>query len=408
MKFDSQILEILLKKTDLKFRSMPYIHGGLTALAIAPDFIDWDIIVGAPGMILFDLKPNEIDELDMEDMTLDDVFEYVDKIESGILDDIDNECYEPFFDKQGNGVRGLKNYQEWCKGFLSMAMVVNVMPEESVEPNQTVLAFASILMSSGINDKLPKGIEPVIKEIEKDPVGYFAGCVYAINDFWGTKEEEYENEELIHEDEGDDSFSGTVVRDNPKIQRNDPCPCGSGKKYKKCCGMESASANLDIFSTVNESKGDNILQFPIVKTGKNVKKKCFICGKTKNLVKTPCCNKWICDDEDQYVLFSYSRNSCYRNHDRFTLCGYHYAGRHEGDWKECPVCREELSHEVEMYVWYGTNEYNDEKLPDPPAFKPTLCAKCKKRIVLPEGGFTMSKGEYVCGKCDPVVIPDFR
>ena len=28
----------------------------------------------------------------------------------------------------------------------------------------------------------------------------------------------------------------TIVRDQPKIGRNDPCPCGSGKKYKKCCG----------------------------------------------------------------------------------------------------------------------------------------------------------------------------
>ena len=27
-----------------------------------------------------------------------------------------------------------------------------------------------------------------------------------------------------------------VVRDQPKVGRNDPCPCGSGKKYKKCCG----------------------------------------------------------------------------------------------------------------------------------------------------------------------------
>jgi SEC-C motif-containing protein len=27
-----------------------------------------------------------------------------------------------------------------------------------------------------------------------------------------------------------------IVRDQPKIGRNDPCPCGSGKKYKKCCG----------------------------------------------------------------------------------------------------------------------------------------------------------------------------
>jgi SEC-C motif-containing protein len=27
----------------------------------------------------------------------------------------------------------------------------------------------------------------------------------------------------------------TVVRTGPKVGRNDPCPCGSGRKYKKCC-----------------------------------------------------------------------------------------------------------------------------------------------------------------------------
>ena len=31
--------------------------------------------------------------------------------------------------------------------------------------------------------------------------------------------------------------SGTVVK-GPKIGRNDPCPCGSGKKYKHCCGRK--------------------------------------------------------------------------------------------------------------------------------------------------------------------------
>jgi SEC-C motif-containing protein len=28
----------------------------------------------------------------------------------------------------------------------------------------------------------------------------------------------------------------TIVRASPKIGRNDPCPCGSGRKYKLCCG----------------------------------------------------------------------------------------------------------------------------------------------------------------------------
>ena len=27
----------------------------------------------------------------------------------------------------------------------------------------------------------------------------------------------------------------TAVHTGPKVGRNDPCPCGSGKKYKKCC-----------------------------------------------------------------------------------------------------------------------------------------------------------------------------
>ena len=31
--------------------------------------------------------------------------------------------------------------------------------------------------------------------------------------------------------------ANTIVK-GPKIGRNDPCPCGSGKKYKKCCGKK--------------------------------------------------------------------------------------------------------------------------------------------------------------------------
>ena len=29
---------------------------------------------------------------------------------------------------------------------------------------------------------------------------------------------------------------GTICNEGPKTGRNDPCPCGSGRKYKKCCG----------------------------------------------------------------------------------------------------------------------------------------------------------------------------
>jgi preprotein translocase subunit SecA len=37
---------------------------------------------------------------------------------------------------------------------------------------------------------------------------------------------------------GADSSAHTA-RHGRKIGRNDPCPCGSGKKYKKCCGINA-------------------------------------------------------------------------------------------------------------------------------------------------------------------------
>ena len=37
----------------------------------------------------------------------------------------------------------------------------------------------------------------------------------------------------------DQSVAATPVRNEPKIGRNEPCPCGSGKKYKHCCGRIS-------------------------------------------------------------------------------------------------------------------------------------------------------------------------
>jgi hypothetical protein len=125
--------------------------------------------------------------------------------------------------------------------------------------------------------------------------------------------------------------------------------------------------------------------------------RCGLCGKTKNLTKTECCGNWICDDEHKYVLFSYARNSCSRNHLRFTLCGFHFSEGHPGRWQDCPTCREEI--ETEMYVYYGTNEYNFEVLKNPPKFKPAKCHVCGAVIVLSEGGYSQSAEGYTCYKC---------
>ena len=44
----------------------------------------------------------------------------------------------------------------------------------------------------------------------------------------------HESEHHHHHD-GCCGSTKPVVRDDSKVGRNDPCACGSGKKYKKCC-----------------------------------------------------------------------------------------------------------------------------------------------------------------------------
>jgi len=49
------------------------------------------------------------------------------------------------------------------------------------------------------------------------------------------KEYQHESSDQLSEQEQKDS----MIRNQPKVGRNDPCPCGSGKKYKQCCGKLS-------------------------------------------------------------------------------------------------------------------------------------------------------------------------
>lgn len=147
------------------------------------------------------------------------------------------------------------------------------------------------------------------------------------------------------------------IRIESKIGRNESCPCGSGKKYKKCCINKTNEVII-------KNHNSDTAKIPI----------CGLCGKKTKLTKTPCCDNWICDDEHEYVPFSYERNSCFRNHRGYTLCGYHFAEGHNGKWQDCVKCLKEI--ETEMYVYYGTNEYNFEKLNNPPKYKPKRCKKC--------------------------------
>jgi preprotein translocase subunit SecA len=56
--------------------------------------------------------------------------------------------------------------------------------------------------------------------------------------------------EKVAQETGTAAATKTVVKKAPvrkekKAGPNDPCPCGSGKKYKKCCGANAVGADKD-------------------------------------------------------------------------------------------------------------------------------------------------------------------
>lgn len=126
----------------------------------------------------------------------------------------------------------LKNPDEEVKG---------TVKELAEKYDVDIMAMVGFL--DGINDSLVT--KNPIEEMEEDTVvslkfdkellyknmvGANAEWLYTLEE-WNAIFDEDKQKELYKEQKS----STTVVKD-AKVYPNDPCPCGSGKKYKKCCG----------------------------------------------------------------------------------------------------------------------------------------------------------------------------
>lgn len=96
----------------------------------------------------------------------------------------------------------------------------------------------------GINDSLKTAL-PIEELTEESIVSLDIDFEKLYYNMWDAQAEELRNlsqwdsiltMEKRKEIEKQYKASKTVVK-GPKIGRNDPCPCQSGKKYKKCCGV---------------------------------------------------------------------------------------------------------------------------------------------------------------------------
>jgi preprotein translocase subunit SecA len=71
----------------------------------------------------------------------------------------------------------------------------------------------------------------MIRNIQEDTLKYLFHATME------TKTERKDTVKVISESGGGDlAEAPKTAKKEVKVGRNDPCPCGSGKKYKKCCG----------------------------------------------------------------------------------------------------------------------------------------------------------------------------
>ena len=198
--------------------TIPVLDGLLAAVAIGPELIppsEWMEQVWGDTPPVFATK-------DQGAAVLSALMEHY----NGIIREVGNDppLYLPMF---WTTEEGRLDARDWCDGF----MVGLSMRLDAWEPllrarrqSDNLLPILAHCEDEQGNPRIDMADEDRAL-IRENAQALIAASVIAIDRFWKRKRK--------HPPEGTVSVSSFEMR--VKIGRNDPCPCGSGKKFKKCC-----------------------------------------------------------------------------------------------------------------------------------------------------------------------------
>lgn len=204
-------LDTLLARPELEGRAMDVsmLEGFITAVALSPNqlasaaWLPWirDKVAGSTAPTLAPADTARAEALAQRHF--DYMVEWLAK---------DPDSFEPIYECGPEwSVPG------WCAGFLlGMALDKPQWASLAVSHPEYVAPFKHLATATELdNETAEEAMDAVIPS------------VIAINEAWARQRH---LKSQAHSQAG-----STVLRDVPKTGRNDPCHCGSGKKYKKCC-----------------------------------------------------------------------------------------------------------------------------------------------------------------------------
>ncbi len=133
---------------------------------------------------------------------------------------------ERFFETAGISENLLAEKRVWAHAYTSAAQLDPLWNANEIsEPFSQITVLA-------LDDKqieiVAKGDPARVKEILTGAGEYLSDFVIEINEHWRKK-----RVEMMHQMR--EPKKQKTASQGPKVGRNDPCPCGSGKKFKKCC-----------------------------------------------------------------------------------------------------------------------------------------------------------------------------
>jgi uncharacterized protein len=132
------------------------------------------------------------------------------------------------------GIDGIPG-RAWARGFMRGTRLAPIGWGELWASETDGQLLSIPLVAGEMDTRWPE--EPLTQEKKDELLKWMiAGAVRAYRHFASARREGAE--EMYEEplDDEDEYYPETFVRAEPKVGRNEPCPCGSGKKYKKCCG----------------------------------------------------------------------------------------------------------------------------------------------------------------------------
>lgn len=225
---DIQRLDSLLKDTKYPVLDIDQIHGLLSAVACGPWLLapsDWFPVI---------FRSEKMPQIGPKKVLKEIIGKLID-LYNDILESIQNDEFCPILNFEKNNDQDILTAKGWCSGFLlGVSFFEDLwLQEPDIEINRLTFPILYLANPKIATENLKKEQKIKLESFAQDLLVELGTIVPRIWKYWHEQGDQNVPVNYVTSKKGNDI---PIYDDSIAVDRNDPCPCGSGKKFKKCCG----------------------------------------------------------------------------------------------------------------------------------------------------------------------------